>query len=270
MTHQSASSGTSSAEKRRVDVVTLFEGAFQGFLQTSFVERAIRAGILSVGFTNPRDFGLGNHKSVDDTPYGGGSGMVMRCDVMVPAIEAAKKEGRARVILLTPQGAPFSQATARRLSQESHLVLVCGRYEGFDERIRSHVDEEISIGDYVLTGGELAAMVLVDACIRLVPGVLGNEDSIKEESHSPEIALLEYPQYTRPLEYRGETVPEVLTQGNHREIEKWRRAEAERRTEMRRPDLYVKYTEQRDAAAREIEAAKAERRAAKKAERGPA
>jgi tRNA (guanine37-N1)-methyltransferase len=194
---------------------------------------------------SPRDFGLGKHKSVDDTPYGGGSGMVMRVDVLVATMEAldadrgaegVENRAKARRILLTPQGRPFDQRAAARLAAEPALMLVCGRYEGFDERVRSFVDEEISLGDFVMTGGEVAAMAVIEATVRLLPGVLGNAESTHEESHGEE-GLLEYPQYTRPADFRGQTVPDVLTSGNHAEIAKWRRAEALARTKLRRPDL---------------------------------
>lgn len=228
----------------RVDVVTLFPEAFEGFLKTSFVARAISAGILSVHFTSPRDFGLGAHKNVDDTPYGGGSGMVMRVDVLVNAIESIAPASGAKPhrVLLTPQGAPLDQSRVQALAAREALVLICGRYEGFDERIRTYVDEEISLGDFVMTGGEVAAMAVIDATVRLQPGVLGNEESTKEESHAPEIGLLEYPQFTRPADFRDAKVPEVLTRGNHAEIARWRRSQAEERTAQRRPDLYEKYS----------------------------
>ncbi len=228
----------------RVDVVTLFPEMFAGFLATSFVGRAIEGGQLAVRFRSPRDFGLGKHKSVDDTPYGGGSGMVMRVDVLVAAMESLDADApdgrRAHRVLLTPQGRPFDQTKARELAAKDAVMLVCGRYEGFDERVRGHVDEEISLGDFVMTGGEVAAMAIVEACVRLLPGVLGNEASTEEESHAPEIGLLEYPQYTRPAEFRGATIPEILTSGHHAEIAKWRRAQAEQRTRERRPDLWAK------------------------------
>jgi tRNA (guanine37-N1)-methyltransferase len=223
----------------RVDIVTLFPELFSTFLETSFVGRAIEGGKLAVQLKSPRDFGLGKHRSVDDTPYGGGSGMVMRVDVMVQAMEAFDGEPRARRILLTPQGVPFDQKAAERLSKEPAIMLVCGRYEGFDERIRGHVDEEISLGDFVMTGGEVCAMAIIESTIRLVPGVLGNAESTHEESHGAE-GLLEYPQYTRPAEFRGEGVPEVLKNGNHAEIAKWRREQAIARTRTRRPDLLPK------------------------------
>jgi tRNA (guanine37-N1)-methyltransferase len=225
----------------RVDLVTLFPELFTTFLETSFVGRARTGGQLDVRLKSPRDFGLGKHKSVDDTPYGGGSGMVMRVDVLVATMEAldaelAEGQPKARRILMTPQGKPFDQKAAARLANEPAIMLVCGRYEGFDERVRSFVDEEISLGDFVMTGGEVAAMAVVEATVRLLPGVLGNFDSTREESHGEE-GLLEYPQYTRPADFRGQTVPEVLAGGNHAEIAKWRRAEALARTKARRPDL---------------------------------
>jgi tRNA (guanine37-N1)-methyltransferase len=235
----------------RVDFVTLFPEMFGGFLATSFVGRAIEGGQMSVRLRSPRDFGLGKHRSVDDTPYGGGSGMVMRVDVMVAAMEsldADAPEGvRARRVLLTPQGRVLDQAKVQELAERDAVMLVCGRYEGFDERIRSYVDEEISLGDFVMTGGEVAAMAIVDACSRLLPGVIGNEASTIDESHSPDTGgLLEYPHYTRPAEFRGARVPEVLAGGNHAEIARWRREQAIARTRRRRPDLWERF-EQREA-----------------------
>jgi tRNA (guanine37-N1)-methyltransferase len=226
----------------RVDVVTLFPDLFGGFLATSFVGRAIKGGQLAVRLRSPRDFGLGKHRSVDDTPYGGGSGMLMRVDVLVAAMESLDQDApdgaNAHRVLLTPQGQRLDQRKVRELAARDALMLVCGRYEGFDERLRGHVAEEVSLGDFVMTGGEVAAMAVVEACVRLLPGVLGNEASTTEESHSPESGgLLEYPQYTRPVEFRGEGVPAVLKEGNHAEIAKWRRAEALARTRVRRPDL---------------------------------
>ena len=230
----------------RVDVVTLFPEAFAGFLATSFVARAVEGGQLALRFRSPRDFGLGKHKSVDDTPYGGGSGMVMRVDVLAAAIESLDADApggvRAHRVLLTPQGRPLDQARVRELAARPAVMLVCGRYEGFDERVRSLVDEELSLGDFVMTGGEVAAMAVVDACARLLPGVLGNAASTVEESHSPESGgLLEYPHYTRPPEFRGMRVPEVLQGGNHAEIARWRREQAEARTRERRPDLWERH-----------------------------
>jgi tRNA (guanine37-N1)-methyltransferase len=226
----------------RVDVVTLFPEFFDTFSRTSFVGRAGAGGQLELRLRSPRDFGLGKHKSVDDTPYGGGSGMVMRVDVMVACMEAldaeaeAEGEPRARRVLLTPQGKPFAQPIAARFATEAAIMLICGRYEGFDERIRTFVDEEISLGDFVLTGGEIAAMAVIEAAVRLIPGVLGNEESTREESHG-DGGLLEYPQYTRPAEFRGLAVPEVLAKGNHAHIAAWRHEQAKERTLLRRPDL---------------------------------
>jgi tRNA (guanine37-N1)-methyltransferase len=230
----------------RVDVVTLFPEMFGGFLATSFVGRAIEGGQLAVRFRSPRDFGLGKHKSVDDTPYGGGSGMVMRVDVLVATMESLDADApggvRARRVLLTPQGKVLDQAKVLELAGRDAVMFVCGRYEGFDERVRAHVDEEVSLGDFVMTGGEVAAMAVIDACSRLLPGVLGNEASTIDESHSPDTGgLLEYPHYTRPAEFRGAGVPEVLVGGNHAEIAKWRRAQAIARTKERRPDLWERF-----------------------------
>jgi tRNA (guanine37-N1)-methyltransferase len=229
----------------RVDVVTLFPELFGPFLATGMMGRAVAAGALTARFRSPRDFGLGRHKSVDDTPYGGGSGMVMRVDCIVDCLESLDADApdglRAHRVLLTPQGAPFGQAAAHALAARPAVALVCGRYEGFDERVRAFVDEEVSLGDFVLTGGEVAAMAVIDASVRLLPGVLGNAESATHESHSTSLGgLLEYPHYTRPVEYRGMRVPEVLQNGNHAHIEAWRRAEAEKRTAERRPELLAR------------------------------
>ncbi len=227
----------------RFDLVTLFPEAFDGFLRASFVGRAMTSSAISVRFRSPRDFGLGRHKSVDDTPYGGGSGMVMRVDVLVACIESLDADAPEGVVphrvLLTPQGAPLDQSRVRALAARPAVALVCGRYEGFDERVRQFVHEEISLGDFVMTGGEVAAMAVIDSCTRLLPGVLGNEASTVEESHSPETGLLEYAQYTRPPDFRGLPVPEVLSSGHHADIASWRRRESEARTAARRPDLYA-------------------------------
>jgi tRNA (guanine37-N1)-methyltransferase len=233
----------------RFDVVTLFPEAFDGFLRASFVGRAMGSSAIDVRFRSPRDFGLGRHKSVDDTPYGGGSGMVMRVDVLVACLESLDADAPGGVaphrVLLTPQGARLDQSRVRALAARPALALVCGRYEGFDERVRGFVHEELSLGDFVMTGGEVAAMAVIDACTRLLAGVLGNESSTVEESHSPETGLLEYPQYTRPAEFRGAAVPDVLASGHHAEIAAWRHAEAESRTAARRPDLYAAYLARR-------------------------
>jgi tRNA (guanine37-N1)-methyltransferase len=226
----------------RVDVVTLFPELFDTFTKTSFVGRAIDSGTLAVRFRSPRDFGLGKHKSVDDTPYGGGSGMVMRVDVMVACMESLDDvEPKSKRVLLTPQGRPFDQKKAIELAGEPAMMLICGRYEGFDERVRGHVNEEISLGDFVMTGGEVCAMAIIEATVRLLPGVLGNAESTHEESHSPgNDGLLEYPQYTRPAEFRGEGVPAELLSGNHAQIAAWRASQAKERTLTRRPDLLEK------------------------------
>ena len=243
MTSGGLSAGDSSNPTARLDVavVCLFPELFEPFLSTSFVGRARELGLLRVHLEALRQHGVGRYQAVDDTPYGGGSGMVLRVDTVMAAIESAEANsgfGRTRRVLLTPQGAPFRQPTARRFCEGSPLMFVCGRYEGFDERVRQFVDEEASLGDFVITGGEVAAMAMLEACVRLVPGVLGNQGSVLEESFSESQAgQLEYPQYTRPVEYRGLSVPEVLRSGNHGKIEQWRREQSEQRTRQRRPDL---------------------------------
>lgn len=220
----------------RVDIITLFPDFFETFRSHSIIARAIKSGKLELFTHNLRDQAKDNYGSVDDHPYGGGPGMVLRVDIVAPAIAAVKKlNPDSSVILMTPQGEKFSQSLATNLSKNSGLILVCGHYEGFDERIREYVDKEISIGDYVLTGGEIPAMVITDAVVRLIPGVLGDDASSHDESHSE--GLLEYPHFTRPLEYEGKTVPEVLTSGNHKEIDKWRKEQSLERTKLRRPDL---------------------------------
>jgi tRNA (guanine37-N1)-methyltransferase len=229
----------------RVAIVTLFPEIFTGFLGTSLVARAIADRRLEVELHPLREHGIGKHRSVDDTPYGGGSGMVMRVDCVVEALEAAEAKltagGRAHRVLLTPQGARMTQVEVASLALEPSLVLVCGRYEGFDERVRSFVDRELSLGDFVMTGGEVAAMAVIEACVRLVPGVLGNADSPLCESFSPECrGMLEYPQYTRPQSFRGLAAPEVLRSGDHARIDEWRREQSRSRTLHRRPDLVTR------------------------------
>lgn len=226
----------------QIAIVTLFPELFGSFLELSFVGRAVSSGALRVHLENLRTHGLGKHLNVDDTPYGGGSGMVMRADTTVAAIEAAEtalgSEPKPHRVLLTPQGQRFSQAKARELAGRERLILTCGRYEGFDERVRDFVDEEVSLGDFVLTGGEVAAMCIVEACIRLLPGVLGNAESTSEESFSTTCGgLLEYPQYTRPVSFRDKEVPEILRSGDHEKVRKWREAASRERTRERRPDL---------------------------------
>jgi tRNA (guanine37-N1)-methyltransferase len=240
----------------RVDVITLFPEMFAGFLATSFVARALEGRQLAVRLRSPRDFGLGRHKSVDDTPYGGGSGMVMRVDVLAAAIESLDADAPGGVlahrVLLTPQGRVLDQGKVRDLAGRDAVMLLCGRYEGFDERVRPLCHEELSLGDFVMTGGEVAAMAVIDACARLLPGVLGNEASVVDESHSPEAGgLLEYPQYTRPAEFRGLRVPEVLLSGHHAVVARWRREQAVARTRERRPDLWARFErEESERAAR--------------------
>ncbi|MBL69179.1 MAG: tRNA (guanosine(37)-N1)-methyltransferase TrmD [Verrucomicrobiales bacterium] len=218
----------------KVDVLTLFPAMFVGPLDESILRRARESGLLELAVHDLRDWTHDRHRTVDDEPYGGGPGMVLKPEPVFEAVEALSGD-ETRVVLMTPQGRPFIQAAARELSGQGHLLLVCGSYEGFDERIRSLAHEELSIGDYVLTNGALPAMVVIDAVARLQPGVLGDDASSAEESFSE--GLLEYPQYTRPAEFRGMKVPEVLLSGHHAEIAKWRREQAERRTRERRPDL---------------------------------
>jgi len=240
----------------RIDVVTLFPELFEPFARTAMVGRAVNQGALTLRLRSPRDFGIGQHRSVDDTPYGGGPGMVMRVDCLVACLESLDVDApehaegpapRAHRVLLSPQGAPLRQPRMGELAALPALCLVCGRYEGVDERVRAFVDEELSLGDFVMSGGETAAMALVDACARLLPGVLGNPASLTEESHSPATGgLLEYPHYTRPAEFRGLGVPEVLHNGNHAEIAAWRRERALERTAERRPDILAAARRQGD------------------------
>jgi tRNA (guanine37-N1)-methyltransferase len=218
-------------------VITLFPELFASSNWPGMVGRALRGSIVSIEAHPLREHGLGSYRQVDDTPYGGGSGMVLRPEPMFAAIESVLKDhpGLWRV-LLTPQGEPLDQSAVRELAaRRPGLLLVAGRYEGVDERIRTQVDQELSVGDYVLSGGELPAMVVIEAVARLVPGVLGNPQSLEEESFAT--GVLEYPQYTRPEEFRGMRVPDVLLSGDHRRIEEWRKAEALKRTARRRPDL---------------------------------
>ncbi len=222
----------------RIDVLTLFPEAFENILEVSIVRRAREKGLLEVVLSNIRDFALDNYNSVDDKPYGGGPGMVMMCQPILDCLEQveADEPRKGRRIMLSPQGQPFSQGLARELAEEERLILIAGRYEGFDERIRIALQPlEISIGDYVLSGGEIPAMVIIDAVTRLLPGVLGDERSAEQESFTA--GLLEYPQYTRPEVFRDLGVPEVLLSGHHAKIEEWRNRQAQQRTRQRRPDL---------------------------------
>jgi tRNA (guanine37-N1)-methyltransferase len=219
----------------KIDVLTLFPAMFAGPLDESIVQRARTNRVLDLTVTNLRDYTHDRHKTVDDKPFGGGPGMLLKPEPIFEAVESLARE-KTRVILLSPSGRKFNQAIARELAQMEHLLLICGSYEGFDERIRAHLaHDELSIGDYVLTNGALPAMVVIDAVTRLLPGVLGDDESSRDESFSEE--LLEYPHYTRPAEFRGMKVPDVLLSGNHAEIAKWRAAQAKLRTAERRPDL---------------------------------
>jgi len=228
----------------RIDILTLFPQMFEVPFSFGIFKRAIDNGLVSLKLHNIRDYTHDKHHTADDYPYGGGAGMVLKPGPIFEAVEAIRagiedKEAEPRIILLTPQGRLFSQQIAQELSQSRHLVFICGHYEGVDERVREHLaTDEISIGDYVLTGGEIPAMVVIDTVLRLLPGVLGSEDSPLEDSHVG--GLLEYPQYTRPEEYRGWKVPDVLLSGNHAEIDRWRREQIIRRTLERRPELLDK------------------------------
>jgi tRNA (guanine37-N1)-methyltransferase len=228
----------------RIDILTLFPEMFESPLRYSILKRAQAAGIVQIAFWNIRDFTADSYRKVDDKPYGGGAGMVMMCQPVFDCFEHVAKLApeKGRVILLSPQGAPFSQAKAVELSSEKRLILIAGRYEGFDERIREGLGaEQISIGDYVLSGGELAAMVIVDAVARLLGGVLGDESSAQDESFSESVdGGLEYPQYTRPEVFGGMKVPQILLSGDHAKIAKWRRRQSVERTKKYRPDLLKK------------------------------
>ena len=222
------------------NIVTLFPEAFPGTLGLSLTGRALTEGLWNLRTIPLRDHGIGKHRNVDDTPAGGGAGMVIRADVMAAALDQADRN--LPVIYLSPRGRPLTQARARSLAQGPGVTLICGRFEGVDQRILdARGIEEISIGDYVLTGGEIAAQVLIDAVVRLIPRVVGNQASLAEESFSE--GLLEHPQYTRPAEWEGRQIPDVVTSGNHAAISAWRRAEAERLTKERRPDLWRAYVE---------------------------
>jgi tRNA (guanine37-N1)-methyltransferase len=219
----------------KIDVLTLFPAMFAGPLDESIIKRAREAGLLDLRIHQLRDYTHDRHKTVDDRPFGGGPGMLLKPEPIFEAVAGIAREN-TRVILMSPAGRPFTQGVARELAQRDDLLIVTGHYEGFDERIRERLaDDELSIGDYVLTNGALPAMVVVDAVTRLLPGVLGDDDSSKDESFSG--GLLEYPQYTRPAEFQGMKVPEVLLSGNHAEIAKWRAEQAKVRTKERRPDL---------------------------------
>ncbi|MDO8507600.1 MAG: tRNA (guanosine(37)-N1)-methyltransferase TrmD [bacterium] len=220
----------------KFNVITLFPETIHSLTDYSILGRGIKSKIIEIETYNLRDFGLGKYKQVDDTPYGGGAGMLLKVDILDKAIEKVRAQNKGTfVILLTPKGQKYGQSQAKKLSRKDNITFVCGHYEGFDERIRELVDAEISIGDYVLSGGEIAAAAIIDSVSRLIPGVLGKEESHKDESF--EDGMLEYPHYTNPREYKGMSVPEVLLSGNHGEIEKWRKEQAQKVTKDKRPDL---------------------------------
>lgn len=226
----------------RITILTLFPDQFSGVFDSSIIKRAIDKKHLVIDYIHIRDFATDAYKSVDDHPYGGGIGMILRVDVIHRALQSIKRSKgvKKRIILLDPQGAPYTQKKAQALSAFDHLILICGHYEGYDERIRSLVDEEISIGDYILTGGEIPAMVLIDSITRLLPHVLADPKAHQDESFSH--GFLEYPQYTRPQVYNGVHVPNVLLSGHHKQIETWRTKEAKKKTQLRRPDLLTEQT----------------------------
>jgi len=224
----------------RLDVLTLFPGIFSGYLGESLVKAAIDRRLVEVHLHDIRNWTKDKHRHVDDRPFGGGPGMVMMVEPVVDCVEAVQQDGddAGHLVMLTPRGKRLAQPIVERLSQQNRLILLCGRYEGFDERIVDVLQpEEISIGDYILNGGEVAAMAIIDAVVRLVPGVLGHEESNRQDSFSGDERLLEFPQYTRPREFRGHAVPEVLLSGNHEEVARWRERESLKITRQRRPDL---------------------------------
>ncbi len=228
------------SQQLKIDVLTLFPGMFAGYFDESIMKRAREKGVLDLSIRNLRDWAVDRHKTVDDAPYGGGAGMVMMVSVIHAAVESLRRKG-SHVVLLSPQGRVFDQELAKRLSRSEHLILISGHYEGVDERVRDLlVDEEISIGDFVISNGSLAAMLVIDAVVRLLPGAVGDERSVQEDSFYH--GLLDYPQYTRPRVFRGLEVPEVLISGDHEKVRRWRRREALRRTLARRPDLLAKAT----------------------------
>lgn len=229
----------------RLDVLSLAPQAFAPLLELGVIGRAFTAGIAELHVHNPRDFATDKYRKVDDIPYGGGAGMVLKPEPVYAAFEAVPVLPRRRVLLMSPQGQPLKQADLQRWADScDQLVMLCGHYEGFDERIRPLADEEVSLGDFVLTGGELPAMTIINGVVRLLPGTVGTAASLVEESHSD--LLLEHPHYTRPAEFRGMTVPEVLRSGDHAAIEAWRQAQREERTQARRPDLHQRWQEQEE------------------------
>lgn len=228
----------------RIDILTLFPKVFEGFLSESILGRAINNELIDVNLIDFRDFSKSKHKKVDDSPYGGGAGMVLGVQSVYDALVSIEGYKEANKILLTPQGKKFHQDMAYKLSKNEHIIILCGHYEGYDERIRDLFDCEASIGDFVLTGGEIAAMVMVDAITRVIPGVINKDESHLNDSFSQN--LLEHPHYTRPSEFMGKKVPEVLMGGNHKLIREWRLNESIKRTKERRPDLYTKYLKEQN------------------------
>ncbi|MBU1020547.1 MAG: tRNA (guanosine(37)-N1)-methyltransferase TrmD [Firmicutes bacterium] len=223
----------------KIDILTLFPRMFDGFITESIMSRAIENKIVEINLIDFREFSTNKHKKVDDYPYGGGAGMVLGIQSIYDALLSIPNHQKALKIMVTPQGKTFKQEDAYELSKHDHIIVLCGHYEGYDERIRELFDIEVSIGDYVLTGGELAAMVLIDAITRVIPNVINNDDSHLHDSFSND--LLEHPHYTRPADFMGNKVPDVLLNGNHKLIDEWRREQALKRTKERRPDLYKKY-----------------------------
>ena len=217
----------------QIDIMTLFPSIVDGFLSESIIKRAIDKGLVKINIINFRDYSPLNNKQVDDTPYGGGAGMLLRCEPIFECLDAIANDN-SHIILLSPEGKTYNQSKARNLTKYKHLILICGHYEGFDERIKTRVDEVISIGDFVLTGGEIPASAIVDSVVRLLPGVI-NEESLDSESFTDN--LLDYPQYTKPAEYRGLKVPDILISGNHQKIAEYRANEKIKKTQELRPDL---------------------------------
>lgn len=227
-------------EKLRFDIITLFPEMIQDYCKYSILARAVESKQITVNTINPRDYTESKHKKVDDTPFGGGAGMVLMCQPFIDALESVNKKENSQTIILTPQGEKFDQQMAKEFAQKEQLIMICGHYEGFDERIRTLSNaREVSIGDFVLTGGELPALCILDSTIRYIDGILGKIESADYDSF--EDGLLEYPQYTKPREYRGLNVPEVLLNGNHAEISKWRKEQQKIKTQKARPDLWEKY-----------------------------
>lgn len=222
----------------RITVLTLFPEMYESVLQASIVGRSIGKGLVDIDFVQIRDFALDRYKHVDDTPFGGGAGMVMKCQPVLDALDSVKTE-QSYTLMMSPAGRKYDQKMARELVAKEHIIILCGHYEGLDARIAKHVDEEVSIGDYILTGGELASMVIIDSVTRLLKGAI-REDSANEESH--ENGLLEYPQYTQPADYKGDRVPPVLVSGNHAKIREWRVAQSLMLTKEKRPDMYATHT----------------------------